>query len=249
MRSITKPFAIAMLAIPAAGLAADTTQLGLTVLAMEIAKPISPGNLSLKNLSSSKRASQRDLVVVGDAPRFVVTGRVTCKPGATLTAVQAIIGKPFIHNTELTSLGDWGKSVKLTHVAGAAAANVEIPVTLKLTRRSGDALVDLTFNPAREYERHLKAYVAKGNTASEYLHETQAFDMEVTVNLVAWCRMNAAGKVASGKTYPGIVSRTVPVTILYNGDPAIFEGPAARTKTSVRKASGAPPAKTDGPAQ
>jgi hypothetical protein len=141
-------------------------------------------------------------------------------------------------------VNSWGKTAKQTHVAGRSDADVSLEVDLNVSRRATDAAIDLTFNPAREYEQKLKAYVAKGNTAAEYLHDTQAFDMDVTVNLVAWCKMDPnADSVLAGKIYAGFVARKVPVTILYNGDPAIVDGPAPRATIKTREAEGGPPVK------
>lgn len=239
--------ALIALALPIAASANDETQLGATVLQMRFTENIPSANLGLKNTSTSKIASKRKMVVTGEAPKFVVKGQVVCQSGARLTAVQAVIGKAAINQTQLISLANGGQSPKLTHVAGLPGAFVEIPVTLSVSRTVSTSAIDLSFNPALAYEMKLKAYVAKGNTAAEYLRETQAFDMEVTVNLVAWCKMDSGQSVLSGKTYPGLVSRTVPVTILYNGDPAIVDGPKARSKATTKKAEGGPPVKTEQP--
>jgi hypothetical protein len=53
--------------------------------------------------------------------------------------------------------------------------------------------------------------------------------MPVTVNLIAWCKMPAnANSVLAGKTYAGFASRSVPVSILYSGDPKIVDGRGVR---------------------
>jgi hypothetical protein len=235
--------AIVALALPAVALATDTSTLGATVQQMSIDQQIPPGNLSLKNVSTSKIASRRDLRSFGDNPRFRVIGKAFCKPGARLTAVQAIIGKVVLNQTEVFPTQVFGQSAKDTTVAGLPSTLVDIPVTLNVARRDNGSLVDLRFNPSRTYEQKLKAFVAKGNTAAEFLRETQAFDMDVTVNLIVWCKMDAgAQSVLAGKTYPGMISRKVPVTILYNGDPTIIDGPSPRLKASTRKATGGPPA-------
>ncbi len=239
---------VGIVTIPVAALAFDEQQFGFTVGSVNITKPISTGALGLKNMSSSKIASKRDLAVTGNNPSFTVTGQVFCKQGARLTAVQAIIGKGFLHNNDIMVIQSYGKTAKDTSVAGRNDSDVSLEVELKVTRRATDAAIDLTFNPAREYERKLKAFVAKGNTAAEYLRDTQAFDMDVTVNLVAWCKMDPnANSVLAGKTYAGFASRRVPVTILYNGDASIVDGPAPRSKASTRKGSGGPPATTTTP--
>ena len=243
-RKLTATFALMIFAMPIAVSAADETHFGFTVGSVSITKPISPGSLGLKNMSSSKIASKRDLVVTGNNPRFTVTGQVFCKQGARLTAVQAIIGKGFLHNNDMMVVNSWGKTAKQTNVAGRSDADVSLEVQLNVSRRDTGAAIDLTFNPARDYEQKLKAYVAKGNTAAEYLRETQAFDMDVTVNLVAWCKMDSkANSVLAGKTYAGFSARKVPVTILYNGDPAIVDGPAPRATIKTREAEVGPPVK------
>lgn len=236
---------LACLASPLSATASDEQEYGFTVGSVTITKPISPGTLSLKNLASSKTASKRDLAVTGNNPRVNVTGQVFCKPGARLTAVQAIIGNGILHNNDIMVLNPWGKTQKQTNVAGRSDADVSLDIELNVSRRATDAAIDLTFNPAREYEKKLKAFIAKGNSAAEYLRETQAFDMEMTVNLVAWCKMASnANSVLAGKTYAGFAARKVPVTILYNGDPNIVDGPTARAKSSARKGGGQPPVKT-----
>jgi hypothetical protein len=241
---------LGIVAIPFAAIAADEQQFGFTVGSVNITKPISTGALGLKNMASSKIASKRDLAVTGNNPRFTVTGQVFCKPGARLTAVQAIIGKGILHNNDMMVVQSWGKTAKNDDVAGRSDADVSLEVELKVSKRATDAAIDLTFNPAREYEQKLKAFVAKGGTAAEYLRETQAFDMDVTVNLVAWCKMDPnANSVLAGKTYAGFTARKVPVTILYNGDPSIVDGPAPRSKASTRKGSGGPPATTAPPVE
>lgn len=239
---------LACLAVPFAATAYDEQEYGFTVGTVSITKPISSGTLSLKNMSSSKIASKRDLAVTSNNPSFNVTGQVFCKPGARLTAVQAIIGNGMLHNDDMIVLNNWGKTPKQTNVAGRSDADVSLDVELRMSRRDTGAAIDLTFNPAREYEKKLKAFVAKGNSAAEYLRETQAFDMDLTVNLVAWCKMDPnANSVLAGKTYAGFASRKFPVTILYNGDPATIDGPAPRAKSSTRKGGGQPPVKTSPP--
>lgn len=244
--NIAGHLALAALLVPVAAQASDETQLGSTVLLMEIEKPIPPGNLSLKNVSSSKLASKRDLVVMGENPRFTVAAKAYCKPGATLTAMQVFMGKVVVNHTQAYPMATYGQSGKRVDIAGQMGARIDIPVTVNVTRRAGNALVDLGFNPALAYEKMLADYVKKGHTAAEYLRETQAFDRKVTISLVAWCKMDPkADSVLAGKTYPGVVSREVPVTILYNGDPAMIDGPAPRATTSTRGTTGGPPVKTN----
>jgi len=237
------PVALAALTISAGPLAADETQLGATVMLLEIEKQIPPGNLGLKNASPSKLASKRDLVVTGERPQFTVAAKAYCKEGATLTAVQVFMGKVVITGQQAIPMASYGQSAKRVDIAGQRGARIDIPVTVNVARRAGNSLVELGFNPAKVYEKKLADYVAKGNTAAEYLRETQAFDMDTTVTLVAWCKMGPGNSVLSGKTYPGAVSRKVPVTILYNGDPAIVDGPAPRATSTTRKAPAAPPVK------
>lgn len=241
--SSLRSLALVVLALPLFG-AGDESQIGFTVETIEFDKHIAPGHLSLRNLSKSKLDTRRDLRVLGDNPRFQVVGKVRCKPGARLTAVQVVVGQVVANHTEVFPMQVHGQTAKLTNIAGQAGAIIDLPVVLNVSRKDTGSLVDLSFNPAREYEKQLKAYVAKGNTAAEYLRETQAFDMQADVNFIAWCKMDpGANSVVAGKTYPGVVSRKVPVTILYEGDPLIVSGPAARAKATTRDAEGGPPVK------
>ena len=73
-RKLTATLALMIFAMPIDVSAADETHFGFTVGSVSITKPISPGSLGLKNMSSSKIASKRDLVVTGNNPRFTVTG-------------------------------------------------------------------------------------------------------------------------------------------------------------------------------
>jgi hypothetical protein len=215
---------------------ADETSLGATVGNVLITKPISPGNLGLANKASVKTVAALDLRVSGANPTFTVTGQVFCKNGAKLVAAQAIVGTLALNNGQLIALGALGQSTKLTSIAGRSAADVSLSVTLPVTRAAGDAAIDLTFNPARAYERKLKAYAAKGGSAAEYLRGAEAFDMPVAVNLVGWCKKpEGADSVLAGKTYAGFAARTVPVTILYAGDPKIVDGAGVRAASVARE--------------
>jgi hypothetical protein len=244
-----KKMLLAVSALSAASLsqtvsAADETHLGATVGNVMITKSIKPGALSLKNMSSSKLASKRDMVVTGDNPRFTVTGQVFCRDGAKLTAVQAVLGNTLVQHMDIITFQQFGHSAKDISVAGRKDADVELQVELNVGRRANNDLMPLKFNPANVFEQKLGNYVAKGNSAAEYLRETQAFDMDVSVNLVAWCKMDPnANSVLAGRTYAGLSAREVPMTILYNGDPSIIDSPAPRAKATTREVDGGPPVK------
>jgi hypothetical protein len=228
--------------------AADETRLGATVGNVLITKPIPSASLSLGNTSANKTVSGRDLRVTGANPTFTVTGQVFCKGGARLVSVQAIIGQLGLNNGQLISLAPYGESAEVLSVAGRTDADVSIPVTLPVSRQDTGAAVDLSFNPAREFNRKLTTFVGNGGSAVSYLHQDEAFDMPVKVNLVAHCRMpDSDNSVLAGRTYAGYATRIVPVTILYTGDPAIIAGPAARTTVTTQGGGGAPPAKAAPP--
>jgi len=57
--------------------------------------------------------------------------------------------------------------------------------------------------------------------------------MPVPVNLVAWCKMGDDGSVLANRTYAGVATRIVPVTVLYKGDPAIVDGAGVRATGQV----------------
>lgn len=241
-KNVRNALALMAVAVPMTAVAADESQLGPTILSLEIEKPIPPGNLSLKNVSTSKVANKRELVVFGDNPKFTVSAKAYCKPGAKLASLQVILGKVLIHNNTPMPFAPWAQSAKQNQVVGMGGVRVDIPVTLPVTRKDTKAAVDLTFNPVLAYEFMLDRYVEKGHTPAEYLRETQAFDMKVPVSLVATCKMDSnADSWMAGKTYAGVFMREVPVTVLYDGDPAIVDGPAPRAKTTTKKADGGPP--------
>lgn len=208
---------------------ADQTSLGPTVGNVLITKYIPGGNLGLANKASLKTVQAVDLRVSGNEPVFDVTGQLFCKNGARLVEAQAIIGNLFLHNNEPMAMAPYGKSAKLTSIAGRSDADVSIPVKLTVARRDTGAAVDLQFNPARHFMQKVKSFAANGGSAASYLREDQAFEMPVTVNLVAWCKMPAnANSVLAGKTYAGFASRSVPVSILYSGDSKIVDGRGVR---------------------
>lgn len=242
-RQISVSLALFALAIPLSQAAADESQLGPNILTLEIQNQINPSGLSIKNVSASKVAARRDLVVFGDKPKFTVAAKAYCKPGSKLAGLQVILGKVVISNNAAVPFAVMGKSAMQNQVIGHGGVKIDIAADLNVTRRAGKALADFTFNPARVFETMLDKYVAKGHTAAQFLHETQAFDMKVPVSLVASCRFDPnADSLLAGKTYAGVVTREVPVTILYNGDPSIIDGPAPRAKATTRKAAGGPPA-------
>ena len=208
---------------------ADQTSLGPTVGNVLITKYIPGGNLGLVNKASLKTVQAVDLRVSGNEPVYQVTGQLFCKNGARLVEAQAIIGKVFLHGPDAMAIAPYGKSAKLTSIAGRSDADVSIPVKLTVARRDSGAAVDLQFNPARHFMQKVKSFAANGGSAASYLRQDEAFEMPVTVNLVAWCKMPAnANSVLAGKTYAGFASRSVPVSILYSGDPKIVDGRGVR---------------------
>ncbi len=208
---------------------ADQTSLGPTVGNVLITKYIAGGNLGLANKASIKTVEAVDLRVSGNEPVYDVTGQLFCKNGARLVQAQAIIGKVFLHNNEPMVMAPDGKSAMLTSIAGRSDADVSIPVKLTVARRDTGAAVDLQFNPARHFMQKVKSFAANGGSAAAYLRQDEAFEMPVTVNLIAWCKMPAnANSVLAGKTYAGFASRSVPVSVLYSGDPKIVDGRGVR---------------------
>jgi hypothetical protein len=219
--------AVAGAAVFVAG--ADQTSLGPTVGNVLITKYIPGGNLSLSNKASLKTVQAVDLRVSGNEPVYDVTGQLFCKNGARLVEAQAIVGNVFLHGPDAMAMAPYGKSAKVTSIAGRSDANVNIPVNLTVARRDTGAAVDLQFNPARHFMQKVKSFAANGGSAATYLREDQAFEMPVTVNLVAWCKMPVnANSVLAGKTYAGFASRSVPVSILYSGDAKIVDGRGVR---------------------
>ena len=132
--------------------------------------------------------------------------------------------KAINNNGEVYILNSWGASPEDTSVAGKKAALVQLSFTLHVSRAYNHEAVDISFNPARAYEKKLEAFVANGGSAAQYLHTDDAFDMKVPVSLVAWCRMNPNADFMAGQTQAGVVIREVTATILFHGDPKIVDG-------------------------
>ncbi len=229
---ILSPRKLRLLAICSAAFfvaGADQTSLGPTVGNVLITKYIPGGNLGLANNASIKTVQAVDLRTSGSEPVYNVTGQLFCKNGARLVAAQAIIGKVFLHNDDAMVMAPDGKSAKVTSIAGRSDADISIPVKLTVARRDTGALVDFQFNPARHFMQKVKKFATNGGSAAAYLRQDEAFEMPVTVNLVAWCKMPAnANSVLAGKTYAGFASRSVPVSVLYSGDPKIVDGRGVR---------------------
>jgi hypothetical protein len=231
---MTKPgnLAIAtacLVAITTSAVAADQSSFGYPLDDVKITQNIPSINLSLSNRAAIKTVDARRLIVTGAEPQFTVNGIVACKPGAKLTGVQALAGSVINNNGQITPMQNWGSSAVLTNVAGQSAAVVAIPLKIKVSRAYNGEAVDLSFNPAREFELKLKKFVSNGGSAAQYLQVSEAFDMTVPVHLIAWCK--AESGVLAGQTRGGFVKREVPATILFNGDPRIVDGAGVRAAT------------------
>lgn len=218
---------VAVAATPA--LAADQSSFGHPLDEIRITQSLPSINLSLENRAAIKTVDARRLTVTGPEPQFTVKGVVACKPGAKLTGVQALAGSVVNNNGQITPMQNWGSSPVLTNIAGKAAAEVSIPLKVKVTRTYRGEAVDLTFNPARQFEQKLKMFVSNGGSAAQYLQTSEAFDMTVPVHLIAWCRADSG--VLAGQTRGGFVKREVPATILFQGDHRIVGGIGATAAT------------------
>lgn len=241
-----KPLLIALaLSLPASALAAgaaDETHLGPTVATVVITKSINLPTLSLRNVATTKTVAARDLRVLGADPEIVVTGQVFCKANARLVAAQAIVGTVVVTNGNAMPVGVFAQSPKDLSVAGRDAADVSFTLRPRITRSVGAQAVDLSLNPARKFDDKIKLFAAQGGSAAAYMRETQAFDIGLKVNLIGWCRGNdGTGSVLAGKTYAGVTTRTVPLTILYDGDPRIVDGAGVRGSTGIDKVAPAQP--------
>jgi hypothetical protein len=214
------------LAALAAGpaVAADEEHLSTLVTYMRLTETTPGVSLGLRNLAAIKTVAARKLTVTGDEPTIEVTGIVGCRDGATLTKVQAAAAKAINNGGEAYIVNSWGASAEDTSIAGKKGAQVKLSFKLHVTRTYHHEAVDLSFNPARVYEKKIEAFVAKGGSAAQYLHTDDAFDMQVPISLIAWCRMNPNADFMAGKTQAGVVTREIKATILFHGDPRIVDG-------------------------
>jgi hypothetical protein len=222
--------AACLVALATPALAADQSSFGHPIEDIRITEPLPSINLSLRNQATIKTVEARRLAVTGPEPQFTVQGIVACKPGARLTGVQALAGSVVNNNGQIMPMQDWGSTPVLTSMAGLPAAQVSIPLRIKVSRTYNGEAVDLTFNPAREFELKLKKFVSNGGSAAQYLQATEAFDMTVPVHLIAWCKADSG--VLAGQNRGGYVKREVPATILFEGDTRIIGGAGATAATT-----------------
>jgi hypothetical protein len=221
-----------------ASLAADETHLTPGVRALSFTKPTSPPGLSLENLATIKTPQARQVTVTSSNPVISVDGRLECPAGKRVHTAQLIFGKSLIQNGELLTIFTMGASAKLTLPLSANTANFTVSGTLPVSKVATKAAVDLTFNPARQFEQKLSAFVAKGGSAAEYLRQTESFDMPLGLSLIGWC----ADLADASKRSVAVVNRTVNVSILYEGDQKITGGMAPNTAGSITApAPAAPP--------
>jgi hypothetical protein len=231
---MTKPGNLALAAgcltvIAPSALAADQSSFAYPLADIEITQSLPSINLGLKNQAAITTVDARRITVTGPEPEFTVRGKVACASGSRLTGVQAFAGSVVNNNGHITPMQNWGASPVLTSMAGQSAALVAIPLKIKVSRTYNGEAVDLSFNPAREFELKLKKFVSNGGSAAQYLQVSEAFDMTVPVHLIAWCK--AESGVLTGQTRGGFVKREVPATILFNGDPRIVDGAGVRAAT------------------
>ena len=226
-------------------LSADEASFAFPIDDLRITKTIpTRHSLSLENKATLKTVAARRLLVSGPAPQFTVTGVASCKDGAKLTGVQAFAGSVVNSGGDVYPMQGWGQSAKNTSVAGQKAALVTLKVTVNLSREATDSLVDLSYNPALEFEKRLAAFVAKGGSAALYMQSAEAFDMAIPIHFAAWCKMGPNHSTFPNMERAGFVRRDVPVTILYQGDPKIVDGIGVRaTVGGTEGGKIAPPAK------
>ncbi|PKP89123.1 MAG: hypothetical protein CVT76_10835 [Alphaproteobacteria bacterium HGW-Alphaproteobacteria-15] len=225
-------------------LSADDNSFSFPIDELRFNKITPAATLSLANKATVKTVAARRLVVSGPNPEFTVTAVASCKDGAKLTGVQVFAGGMVNHGGHLYPMQGWGQSAKNTAIAGQKAALVTMKVKVNMTREAGDSLVDLTFNPAREFESKLAAFAAKGGSPVYYMQAAEAFDMTIPIHFAAWCKMGPNDTNFPNMERGGFVRRDVPVTILYQGDPKIVDGVGVRaTVGGTEGGKIAPPAK------
>lgn len=228
--------------------AADTKNLHHLVADVRFSANLPGINLGLRNQSAIKTVAARKLTVTGDDPEFVVRGVVACRPGARLTKVRAVAGSVVNNNGSIFMMSNWGASPVVTTYNGQQSAQVAIPLKINVTRTYEGQAVDLSFNPARAFEKKLAAFVEGGGSAAQYLHIDEVFDMEVPINLIAWCRMDDENSAMHGQEAGGLVRRDIAASILYNGDRTIVDGVgvvAATRATGGTVAAPQPPSPTE----
>lgn len=219
---------LALCAAAAPALAADERQLSSGVYDLIYTRtPTTPG-LKLENVAVVKTPEARMVQVTSANPTIKIDGRVTCKAGRRPYAARLYFGTVFLNNGKLVTGFELGSSALVNLSPAAGADDFTVSATLPVTKVASDAAIDLTFNPARTFEQKLKAFVAKGGSAAEYLRQTEAFDMGLTLSMVAWCKDTQTQVI-----YPAVLRRGVQITSIYEGDPAVTGGLAPRAPGGV----------------
>jgi hypothetical protein len=240
-------FPIAGLVVATPGSAADEKRLHYLVSDARFSESLPGINLGLRNQSTIKTVAERKLTVTGNEPDFVVRGVVACRAGAKLTKVQAVAGSVVNNNGMIYVMSNWGASPQITTYGGQQSAQVAIPLKIKVSRTYAGEAVDLTFNPARHFEKKLTAFVNGGGSAAQYLHVDEVFHMDVPIILIAWCKMENKDSAFYGQESGGYVRRDIAASILFNGDPAIVDGVGviAATKATGATIAAPQPPQTD----
>lgn len=229
-----------MLALPClliAGIApADDTHFSVEVHDVAFTSSLPRPGVTIRNVSPGASVADADVRVVSGDPTIEVEIRATCKPGAKVTAAQLMYGEPVVtYNAGGPVLYDWfvmapGDPTPLPGTAGVET--VTLSEKLAVSKAAGEgALLSYTFNPVARFEQKLLAFVQGGGSAAEYLRQTESFDMVVPVAAACWC---ASGKyVDGGWEYPGVRVKNMTVSVLYEGDHDIVDGPGVRASGAV----------------
>lgn len=208
---------------------ADELKLTHGVSNLLITSAVPDLNLSVRNLSGSPLAADRELVMVSAQPLVEVEAQVWCREMSSgqndLRSVELTFGTSDVYigpnGYDVMDLGVWDASEPLLYQGGLSSDEVYLDHQLDLPT-TWDGGFTLGFNPVKVVEQRLQAYVNNGGTAADFLRQDDVFETTIDLNVVAWCEYQGT---YVDVLYPGMRTREVTVAIFYHGDPEIQDDP------------------------
>lgn len=257
----------ALCALATTGAIADETDFSTPVHDIIVTSNIPAINVSVRNVSQSQWAHERDLRMISADPVIEVSGQVWCKNAlgtqAYAVRAQVIIANALVHGHELIALASSGASAPQTFPGNDALENFELEIDYDIPDSwDSSSLITFGMNPVKIVEERLETFVGNGaGTPADFLRVDDVFETTITVSVAGWCRWD---EFVPGREYAGVRRIQVPVHIFYNGDEDIADRATtvntagtvqaqpenrARATTSARGAQTSPPARSTPPAR
>lgn len=216
----------AICALATTGALADETDFSIPVHDIIVTSNIPAINVSVRNVSQSQWAHERELRVTSADPVIAVSGQVWCKNAlgtqAHAVRAQSMIANAFVNSHELVALASSGSSSPQTFPGNDALENFELEIDYDIPDSwDSSSLITFGMNPVKVVEDHLETYVGNGaGTPADFLRVDDVFETTITVSVAGWCRWD---EFVQGREYAGVRRIQVPVHIFYHGDADIAD--------------------------